>query len=185
MKKILTDIPDVFIIQPDVFADERGYFKETYNIKRYFDIGIGEQFKQDNISVSKKNVLRGLHYQVGEYAQGKLVQVLKGRVLDVAVDIRFKSPTFGKYVAVELSADNHLQMWIPVGFAHGFVALEDDTIFSYKCTKVYSKMHERCIRYDDEELNIDWKVKNPIVSEKDLQGIKFDDIKEDFIYKKS
>ncbi len=184
MKKILTDIPDVFIIKPDVFEDERGFFKETYNIKKYMDLGIGEQFKQDNISLSKKNVLRGLHYQIGAYAQGKLVQVLQGKIIDVVVDIRFKSPTFGKYVAVELSAENHLQMWIPAGFAHGFVALEDNTIFSYKCTNVYSKLHERCIRYDDETLNIDWKIDNPIVSQKDLDGKRFVDIEEDFVYKK-
>jgi len=183
MQKILTEIPDVFIIKPDVFVDDRGYFLETYNLKKYLDIGIGVQFKQDNLSLSKKNVVRGLHYQVGEYAQGKLVRVLKGKVLDIAVDIRFGSPTFGKYVSVELSDENHYQLWIPTGFAHGFVALEDNTIFSYKCTKLYSKMHERCILYNDPTLNIDWKVENPIVSEKDLQGKKFKDIEKDFFYK--
>lgn len=177
-----TDIPGLLIIEPQVFTDERGFFMETYSRDRYQEAGIVEEFIQDNLSVSKAGVLRGLHYQAPPFAQGKLVTVLRGRVMDVAVDIRFGSPTFGQHVMVELSADNHRQFWIPAGFAHGFVALEDDTIFSYKCTNVYSKEHDRGIRYDDVALGIKWNRDDSIVSEKDKCHPLLKDIPQEFTY---
>ncbi|MEJ2195512.1 MAG: dTDP-4-dehydrorhamnose 3,5-epimerase [Ignavibacteriaceae bacterium] len=132
-------------------------------------------------SISTKRTIRGLHYQVGDKAQGKLCQVLKGTVLDVAVDIRFNSPTFGKHYALEISENDNLQFWIPTGFAHGFSVLSEEVIFSYKCTNYYSKTNERAILYNDPELNIDWKVKHPIVSEKDLKAMFFKEIENDFV----
>lgn len=169
MKVLKTDIEGLLILEPDIFSDERGFFMEAFSKDRYREAGINAEFTQDNLSVSKKGVLRGLHYQAPPFAQGKLVSVLRGRVLDIAVDIRTGSSTYGQHVAVELSADNHKQFWIPTGFAHGFVALEEDTIFFYKCTNVYSKEHDRGIRYDDPALAIDWGVADPVVSAKDKQ----------------
>ncbi len=177
-----TNIEGLLIIKPDVFGDDRGYFFELYHKQRYKEFGIDADFVQDNISKSVKGTIRGLHYQVGDKAQGKLCQVIKGKVLDVAVDIRFDSPTFGKHFAIELSEENKIQVWIPPGFAHGFSVLSDDAIFSYKCTEYYSKEDERAILYNDPELNIDWKVENPIVSEKDLTAKLFKEIERDFIY---
>lgn len=179
-----TPLDGLLIIEPNVFPDERGYFYESFNKSRYLENGINFEFVQDNISKSCRGTLRGLHYQVGEFAQGKLCQVLVGKVLDVAVDIRFNSPTFGKHFSIELSEDNKTQFWLPPGFAHGFSVLSEEVIFSYKCTALYSKKDERAIIYNDEKLNIDWKVENPIVSEKDLTALKFVDIEKDFIYKK-
>jgi dTDP-4-dehydrorhamnose 3,5-epimerase len=177
-----TNIPGLILIKPKVFGDSRGYFFESFNKRKWKEVGLNPDFIQDNISKSKKNTIRGLHYQVGEFSQGKLCQVLQGKVLDVAVDIRFGSPTFGKYYSVELSDENHFIVWIPPGFAHGFSVLSDETIFSYKCTKLYSKEHERAIIYNDADLKIDWRVKNPIVSEKDLSAKNFKEIQNDFIY---
>lgn len=182
MEVVKTEFEGLLIIKPKVFGDERGYFFESYNEVVYQKAGIQLCFVQDNISKSKKGTIRGLHYQVGEKAQGKLCKVIFGKVLDVAVDIRFGSPTFGKYFSSELSEENHTQLWIPPGFAHGFSVLSDEAIFSYKCTSLYSKEHERAILFNDTDLNIDWKVSNPIVSEKDLQAIKLKDIQKDFIY---
>lgn len=182
MEVVKTEFEGLLIIKPKVFGDERGYFFESYNEVVYQKAGIQLCFVQDNISKSKKGTIRGLHYQVGEKAQGKLCKVIFGKVLDVAVDIRFGSPTFGKYFSSELSEENHTQLWIPPGFAHGFSVLSDEAIFSYKCTSLYSKEHERAILFNDTDLNIDWKVNNPIVSEKDLQAIKLKDIQKDFIY---
>ncbi|MFZ2187920.1 MAG: dTDP-4-dehydrorhamnose 3,5-epimerase [Candidatus Moraniibacteriota bacterium] len=164
-----TILEGVMIIEPDVFTDERGLFMETFREQRYQELlGLAaERFVQDNLSWSKKGVLRGLHYQASPFGQAKLVQVLQGKVLDVAVDIRFGSPTFGQHVAVELSAENHKQLFIPVGFAHGFAVLSDSALFSYKCTHVYSQEHERGVLWNDPALDIDWKVESPIVSEKD------------------
>jgi dTDP-4-dehydrorhamnose 3,5-epimerase len=179
---IKTDIKGLLIIKPKVFGDERGYFFESFNEINYQKAGINFCFVQDNISKSKKNTVRGLHYQVGDYAQGKLCKVIYGKVLDVAVDIRFGSPTFGKYFSSELSEENHAQLWIPPGFAHGFSVLSDEAIFSYKCTKLYSKADERAILFHDPDLNIDWKVNNPIVSEKDFKANLFKKIEKDFIY---
>ncbi|MFC1623462.1 dTDP-4-dehydrorhamnose 3,5-epimerase, partial [Patescibacteria group bacterium] len=151
-----TKIDGLLIIEPQVFGDERGFFVETYNKERYFDAGVSVEFVQDNLSKSAKGVLRGLHFQKEPSSQGKLVQVIQGRVLDVAVDIRHGSPTFGEYVSVELSGENKKQFWIPAGFAHGFVSLEDDTIFLYKCTNLYSPELEGAIMWNDRDLNIDW-----------------------------
>ena len=180
MKVEKTFIKDLLVIEPDVFGDERGYFFESFSFKKYQANGIDLNFVQDNISKSKKNTLRGLHYQVGEKAQGKLCQVIKGKVLDVAVDIRFNSPTFGKYFSIELSEENHLQLLIPKGFAHGFSVLSDEAVFHYKCTDYYSKPDERTIIYNDPDLNIDWQVENPFVSDKDKQGRLFREIGKDF-----
>ncbi|MCJ7552648.1 MAG: dTDP-4-dehydrorhamnose 3,5-epimerase [Ignavibacteriaceae bacterium] len=177
-----TNIQGLLLIKPKVFGDSRGYFFESFNEQIYEDVGLNLNFVQDNISKSIKSTIRGLHYQIGEKAQGKLCQVILGRVLDVAVDIRFGSPTFGKYYAAELSEENHLQLWIPPGFAHGFSVLSDEAIFSYKCTQFYNKEHERAIIYNDPELNIDWLIETPIVSEKDLQAKMFKEIDKDFIY---
>lgn len=182
MKVTKTFIDGLLIIELEVFGDDRGYFFETYRETEYKGIGLKEKFVQDNISKSIKNTIRGLHYQVGDKAQGKLCQVICGKVLDVAVDIRFSSPTFGKFFAIELSGDDKKQLWIPPGFAHGFSVLSDDVIFLYKCTNYYSKKDERAIRFDDPLLNIDWKVDNPIVSGKDLEAKFFKEIEEDFVY---
>jgi len=170
------------ILEPNVFNDDRGFFFESYSKQRYDQFGISDDFVQDNISSSKRGTVRGLHYQVGEKAQGKLCQVLEGEVLDVAVDIRFNSPTFGKYFSQVLNSQNKLQLWIPAGFAHGFSVLSDEAIFSYKCTNYYSKAHEKSILFNDTDLKIDWKIEHPTVSEKDLNAAKFKDIERDFVY---
>ena len=177
-----TEISDVLIIKPKSFSDERGYFLESFRKNEYLVNGIKPEFVQDNISRSINGTLRGLHYQVGEFAQGKLCQVLKGEVLDVAVDIRFGSPTFGKYASVILSEENHTQIWIPEGFAHGFSVLSDEAIFHYKCTQYYSKEHERSIYYADKELNIDWLLSQPLVSQKDKEAKLFMEIDKDFVF---
>lgn len=176
-----TEVDGVLIIEPDFFPDARGFFFESYNKKNYNEAGINAEFVQDNISKSVKGTIRGLHYQVGEFAQGKLCQVISGSVLDVAVDIRSGSPTYGKHVSIELTGKNHKQIWIPAGFAHGFSVLSDEAIFSYKCTALYSKKDERSILYNDPALNIDWKLSEGIVSEKDLQAGLFESIGNDFI----
>ena len=181
MKVSKTELQGVLLIQPDVFGDERGFFLESFNLERYKDAGIEYNFVQDNLSKSKKGTIRGLHYQVGEMAQGKLCYVITGKVLDVAVDIRFGSPTFGKHITHILNSQNKNQIWIPPGFAHGFSVLSDETIFVYKCTQLYSKVHERAILYNDPELGIDWQVKNPIISEKDLKGKLLKEIEKDFV----
>ena len=157
MQFIRTAIPDVVIIEPKVHGDSRGYFVETFVSNKLEEfLGYKINFCQDNESKSSKGVLRGLHYQLPPHAQTKLVRVISGRVLDVAVDIRKNSPTFGKYVAVELSGENKKQLLIPRGFAHGFVVLEDDTVFAYKVDNYYSPQCDRGIAFDDENLNIDW-----------------------------
>jgi dTDP-4-dehydrorhamnose 3,5-epimerase len=170
MERIPTTLKDVLILKPSVFSDPRGYFYESYNHERFKNLGIPEVFVQDNESKSSKGVLRGLHFQVPPFAQGKLVRVIKGAVLDIAVDLRVNSPDFGKWVSVELSEENKLMCWIPPGFAHGFLCLEDNTIFSYKCTQVYNKDSERSILWNDPDLNIDWKITNPLLSGKDLEA---------------
>jgi dTDP-4-dehydrorhamnose 3,5-epimerase len=182
MKFEKTWIKDIIIITPLFFADDRGYFFESFRKNEYIENGIDFDFVQDNISKSKKNTIRGLHYQVGEYAQGKLCHVVKGDVLDVAVDIRFGSPTYGKYAAVMLSEENHTQLWIPPGFAHGFSVLSEEAIFHYKCTQYYSKEHERSVNFADPDLNIDWNVPAPMVSPKDKEAKFFKDIQKDFVY---
>ena len=177
-----TEIEGLLVIQPEIFKDDRGFFFESFSKQRYQELGITDEFVQDNFSKSKKGTVRGLHYQVGDKAQGKLCQVIEGEVLDVSVDIRFNSPTFGKYFSQVLNSRNKLQLWIPPGIAHGFSVLSDEAIFSYKCTNYYSKEHERAILFNDPDLKIDWKVDSPIVSEKDLSAAKFKDIEKDFFY---
>ena len=182
MKIEKTFITGLMLITPDIHADERGFFFESYNSNRYSNNGLDVVFVQDNISKSRYGTLRGLHYQVGEYAQGKLCSVISGKVLDVAVDIRHSSPTFGKYFSIELDDVKKKQLYIPPGFAHGFSVLSEEALFSYKCTSVYNKENERSIIFNDPVLKIDWRIVNPIVSPKDLQAKKFSDIDRDFIY---
>lgn len=182
MKITKTELDGLLLIEPDFFEDSRGFFLESYNKSRYDNSGIDFNFVQDNLSKSQKGTVRGLHYQIGEKAQGKLCQVISGAVIDAAVDIRFGSPTFGNHFSVLLSGENHKQIWIPPGFAHGFSVLKDDTIFSYKCTQFYSKPDERAILYNDPDLKIDWKVESPNVSEKDLKAELFKDIEKDFVF---
>ncbi|MBO5465785.1 MAG: dTDP-4-dehydrorhamnose 3,5-epimerase [Alistipes sp.] len=158
MKVIQTTIPEVVIIEPDVFGDSRGYFFESYSQKKFDELVRPVRFVQDNESKSKYGVLRGLHFQKGKDAQSKLVRVVKGRVLDVAVDIRKGSPTFGKYVAVELTEDNHRQLFVPRGFAHGFSVLSDEAIFQYKCDNLYAPHAEGAIAWNDPEIGIDWQL---------------------------
>jgi dTDP-4-dehydrorhamnose 3,5-epimerase len=175
MKVIQSEIPDLLIIQPTVFEDSRGYFFESYNKKKFSEIGIETEFVQDNRSLSQKDVMRGLHFQNPPYAQGKLVSVIKGAVLDIAVDIRKNSAFYGKYVGIELNERNKTMLWVPEGFAHGFLTLENDTIFTYKCTNYYNKEAEGCILWNDKDLNINWNVENPVLSEKDKTGMLFKD----------
>ena len=180
MKITKTDLEGLVVIQPNVFRDSRGYFLESYKKQLLAQNVLHVDFVQDNESLSQKNVLRGLHFQDPPYAQGKLVRVIKGSVLDVAVDIRKKSPTYGKHVALELTEENKTMLYIPPGFAHGFTTMADQTIFSYKCTEVYYKDSEDCILWNDAELKIDWKVSNPVLSEKDKNGKRFMDFKSPF-----
>lgn len=177
-----TGFEGLYLISPDVYKDNRGYFYESFHSSKYQEKKLDNSFIQDNISKSMKSSLRGLHFQKGEYAQGKLCQVLYGKVLDIAVDIRTNSPTFGKYYSKELSEENHLQLYIPVGFAHGFSVLSDVAIFMYKCTNYYNKESERCILYNDPYLQINWGIENPIVSARDLAGQCFRDLYKDFFY---
>lgn len=171
MEYLKTEIEGVYVLEPRVFRDARGYFFESWR-QADFDQHIGRhvEFIQDNESKSSYGVLRGLHYQKGEYSQAKLVRVIRGRVLDVAVDIRKSSPTFGKYVAVELSEDNKRQLFIPRGFAHGFLVLSDEAVFTYKVDNVYAPQHEASIRWNDKDINIEWPISadDVFTSEKDL-----------------
>lgn len=169
MKILQTPIEGLLLIEPAVFRDERGYFFESFNEKLFSDNGIDVRFIQDNQSLSHKGALRGLHFQAPPFAQGKLVRVIQGSVLDVAVDIRKGSATYGKHYDYVLSGENNMQLWIPAGFAHGFVTLENNTIFSYKCTGLYNKASEGGILWNDPQLNINWNASNPILSAKDLQ----------------
>jgi dTDP-4-dehydrorhamnose 3,5-epimerase len=182
MKIHKTEFPDLLVIEPDVFGDERGYFFESYNKAKFELNGLDLNFVQDNFSKSVQGTIRGLHFQINPFAQGKLCQVIKGEVLDVAVDLRFNSPTFGKHFSLKLSEQNHLQLWIPEGFAHGFSVLSEEAIFHYKCTNFYNKESERVIIYNDSDLGIEWLVENPIVSEKDKTGMFFKDLQKYFIY---
>ena len=170
-----TEIKGVYVIEPRVFNDARGYFFEAWK-KEEFEEKIGKvNFVQDNESKSSYGVLRGLHYQKGDFSQAKLVRVIKGKVIDVAVDLRKSSPTFGKHVAVELSEDNKRQFFIPRGFAHGFLVLSQEAIFTYKVDNVYAPQHEASIRFNDEDLNIEWPIalEDVVTSEKDLKGCTF------------
>jgi len=178
MNVVSLKIPEVLLITPEIFKDERGYFLESFNQEKFKKAtGITNEFVQDNQSLSYKNVLRGLHYQKKPMEQGKLVRVICGEVLDIAVDIRKDSKTYGKWVSEKLTADNQKQLWIPEGFAHGFLTISDKAICAYKATNFYSEDHEVVILWNDLNLNISWPyTQAPIISKKDQMGIKFQDI---------
>lgn len=170
MKVIPTSIPDMILLEPKVFGDERGFFLETYSEKVFAEIGIRPRFVQDNQSYSKQNVVRGLHYQI-QHPQGKLIRVVAGEIFDVGVDLRKNSSTFGKWHGALLSAENKHMLWIPAGFAHGFSVLSEGADVLYKVTDIYSPEHERTILWSDPALKIDWKIKGqPIISAKDAKG---------------
>lgn len=171
-----TEIEGLIIIQPRIFQDERGYFYETWKEHVYRELGIQERFVQDNMSYSKRNILRGLHFQEEPFAQGKLVSVLQGEVFDVVVDLRKESATFSKWFGITLSAENKTQFYIPKGFAHGFVVKSEDAIVLYKCTDYYNPKAERTIIWNDTDLNINWGIENPVISRKDRIGINIQDI---------
>ena len=175
MKTQTTEIEGIVIVEPQVFGDSRGYFMETYQKEKYAAAGIDVTFVQDNESMSRYGVVRGLHYQAEPYAQAKLIRVVAGRVLDVAVDIRKNSPTYGKVFTLELSSENKLQLFLPHGIAHGFAVLSETAIFTYKCDNFYAPQYEHTIRYDDPILNIDWRIPidQRIISDKDKKGVPF------------
>ncbi len=182
MKIIKTKIEGLLIIEPRVFKDDRGYFFESYHNERYKKEGIVADFIQDNEAFSTYGVVRGLHYQLGPFSQAKLVRVIKGRVLDVAVDLRKNSPTFGEWVAVELNEDDKIQFFVPRGFAHGYSVLSETAIFAYKCDNVYNPESERGIKLNDTKLNIDWKIpfEKQVISSKDKILPKFDNAEMNF-----
>jgi dTDP-4-dehydrorhamnose 3,5-epimerase len=170
------------IIRPKVFRDSRGYFFESYSERAFRDLGIHYQFLQDNQSLSQKGTVRGLHFQADPFAQGKLVRVVQGAVIDVAVDIRKGSPTYGKHFAIELTAENQTMFWVPPGFAHGFSTLEDNTVFQYKCTNYYNKASEGGLLWNDSDLGISWGVSDTIISEKDMELPALKNFESPFIY---
>jgi dTDP-4-dehydrorhamnose 3,5-epimerase len=173
MKITPTHIPDVLIIEPDVFGDERGFFMESWHQQKFADAGLTMNFVQDNHSRSTQGILRGLHYQT-KHTQGKLVRVIQGKVFDVAVDVRQSSPTFGQWASVELSDKNHRMFWVPEGFAHGFYVMSESADFQYKCTDFYAPEYERCIRWDDPAIGIEWPLidgQAPQLSAKDSEGL--------------
>jgi dTDP-4-dehydrorhamnose 3,5-epimerase len=178
MKVKETKLVGVLVLEPDVFSDERGFFLETWNSARYENAGIQGPFVQDNISFSKRGVLRGLHFQYPQ-SQGKLIQILSGEVVDIAVDVRVGSPTFGHWVSEVLSDANHRQIYIPPGFAHGYCVKSETAIFSYKCTDYYNPETENGIIWNDPELNIDWPIKEPILSPKDKEYPRLKDFQPD------
>tara|TARA_B110000238_G_scaffold611_1_gene561 strand:- start:342 stop:884 length:543 start_codon:yes stop_codon:yes gene_type:complete len=175
MEIIKTPLEGLLVIKPRIFGDDRGHFFESWSKQSFDEVGLDLNFVQDNQSLSGKGVLRGLHFQNPPYAQGKLVRVIKGSVLDIAVDIRKDSPTYGQHFSIELTEKNKTIVWIPPGFAHGFLTLKDNTIFTYKCTGVYNKESEGALLWNDKDLNINWKVNDPLVSEKDLVAGNFKD----------
>ena len=168
-------LPEVLLVEPAVFGDARGFFLESFSARRYADAGIPGPFVQDNVSRSRRGVLRGLHLQ-HPHAQGKLVSVLDGEVFDVAVDVRVGSPTFGRWVGEYLSAENHRQLWVPAGFAHGFVVTSDDALFAYKCTEYYRPEAELSVRWDDPRIGVAWPVDAPTVSARDQAGRALGDV---------
>lgn len=180
MEILETKIKDLLIIKPRVFEDARGYFFESYNKDVFTKHHIHVDFIQDNQSLSHRGVLRGLHFQSPPFAQGKLVRVITGAVLDAAVDIRKNSPTYGEHVTIELTEENKTMFYIPPGFAHGFATLRDNTIFSYKCTQTYHKESEGTVLWNDSDLKIDWQLENPLLSEKDMNGIIFESFESPF-----
>lgn len=184
MEIVKTPIEGLLVIKPDVFADNRGYFFETYNEEKFRQLGLRTDFVQDNESCSSKGVVRGLHFQAPPFAQAKLIRVVRGSVLDFALDIRQGSPTYGRYFSVKLDDIEKNMFFIPEGFAHGFLTLEDDTVFSYKCTALYNKQSERGLLWNDKRLNIDWTIAEPILSDKDRLWGKFDEFTSPFDYNK-
>jgi dTDP-4-dehydrorhamnose 3,5-epimerase len=180
MEFIPLEIEGLFLIKPNVHKDSRGYFFESYNQSAFQNQGITDHFLQDNQSLSQPGVLRGLHFQIPPFAQSKLVRVIKGAVLDVAVDIRKNSKTYGQHIAVELNEENHMMLYIPVGFAHGFLTLKPDTLFSYKCGNIYHKASERGLMWNDPDINISWNFTQPTLSDKDLQNEWFKDFNSPF-----
>ena len=189
MKKINTDIEGVYIIELDCFGDNRGWFMETYNKEKFHELGIDTVFVQDNMSYSfHKGTLRGLHYQKAPYSQAKLVRCTMGKVIDIAVDIRKGSPTYGKWTSCELSEDNKKMFYIPKGMAHGFLTITNDVVFQYKCDELYNKEAEGGIRYDDPTINIDWNTLlnglKPILSEKDKVAPTLEECNANFVYER-
>ena len=180
MEVIKPQIDGLLVISPKIFSDERGYFFESWSEESFAKIGLDLNFVQDNQSFSNKGVLRGLHFQNPPFAQGKLVRVIKGSVLDVVVDLRKDSDTYGNHFSIELNEENKTFFWIPPGFAHGFIALEDNTIFAYKCTAVYNSASEEGLLWGDKDLDIDWGDINPLVSDKDLIAGSFKNFKSQF-----
>lgn len=181
MNVITCDIPGLLIIEPKVFGDARGFFMETWNRQRYQDAGLKWDFVQDNVSLSRRGILRGLHFQ-NPGGQGKLVHVLQGEVFDVAVDLRKSSPTFGRWHGLRLSAENKTQFFIPPGFAHGFVVLSETALFAYKCTALYSPQTELTLAWNDPEVGIQWPLESPQLSEKDSRGLRLKDITKDRLF---
>jgi len=177
MKVLTCDIAGLLILEPQVFGDARGYFLETYNERRYREAGLDATFVQDNLSFSRRGILRGLHFQ-NPNPQGKLLQVLQGEVFDVAVDVRLSSPTFGKWHGLVLSAENKRQFYIPPGFAHGFLVTSETALFHYKCTEMYSPKDEMAIRWDDPAIGIRWPLKDPLLSERDSKALRLNDAPE-------
>lgn len=175
-----TPIDGLLVIRPRVFDDGRGYFYESWNKQSFEREGINAEFVQDNQSLSQPGVLRGLHFQNPPHAQAKLVRVITGAVLDIAVDIRKSSPTYGQHYSIELNADNKIMFYIPEGFAHGFLTLKENTIFAYKCAGYYNKASEGCLLWNDPDLNINWGITSPLLSEKDIAGQAFKDFKSRF-----
>jgi len=169
VRVLRTELPGVLVVEPQVFGDERGFFMESFNGRRYREAGLPERFVQDNLSLSRRGVLRGLHFQHPR-GQGKLVSVLRGEVFDVAVDVRRGSPTFGRWVGLSLSEENRRQLYIPPGFAHGFVVLSEAALFFYKCTEYYAPECERTVLWSDPEIGIGWPVEEPVLSEKDRKA---------------
>tara|TARA_B100000809_G_scaffold266684_1_gene330707 strand:+ start:4512 stop:5054 length:543 start_codon:yes stop_codon:yes gene_type:complete len=180
MKFNKVEIEGLYVIEPNVFEDDRGYFFESYNKDAFEKNGISDLFVQDNQSKSQKDVLRGLHFQLPPYSQAKLVRVIQGSVLDVAVDLRKDSKTYGQYFSVVISAENRKMFFIPEGFAHGFLTLEGDTIFSYKCSNVYHTESEDAILWNDKDLSIDWRIESPVLSGKDNEAKCFNEFKSPF-----
>lgn len=180
MEVVETKLKGVVVFKPKVFEDARGYFLESYNRQVFHAAGVDAEFVQDNQSLSQKGVLRGLHFQNPPHAQGKLVRVITGAVFDVAVDIRKDSATYGEWYGVDLTEENKWMMYIPPGFAHGFLTLRDNTIFSYKCTNFYNKASEDCLLWNDPAIGISWNADTPLLSDKDLQGRLMNDFKSMF-----
>jgi dTDP-4-dehydrorhamnose 3,5-epimerase len=181
MNVITCDIPGLVVIEPRVFGDARGYFMETWNQQRYHDAGLDWNFVQDNISFSRRGILRGLHFQ-NPKGQGKLVFALQGEVFDVAVDLRKSSPTFGRWHGLTLSAENRRQFFVPAGFAHGFAVLSETAMFAYKCTEFYNPQNEMSLLWNDPEVGVQWPLAAPQLSEKDLRGVRLRDIPRERIF---